>query len=150
MCIKLKILRGVCGSCSQCFVEAWRWMKHLELCDKGTGMLPCRRKQLYLCCGGKLNGEGPQVFVPLFTEQLILRWSWIFCCECLGKPLPILAQQLVGVLFCDVLWLRIASSLLDQCRGRDCIILVWFKVVSVITKIGQITAAEILSRDGNG
>lgn len=67
-----------------------------------------------------------------------------------SAPLPIWAQQLIGVLFCDVLQLRIASSLLDQWRGRDCITPVWFKVMSMITKVGQIMAAEILARDGNG
>lgn len=54
------------------------------------------------------------------------------------------------LLLCDVPWLRIASSLLDQSRGRDGIILVRFKGMSMTTKAGQIRVAEILAGDGNG
>lgn len=54
------------------------------------------------------------------------------------------------LLFCDVPWLRIASSLLDESKERASIILVRFKGMSVITKVGQIRAAEILARDGSG
>lgn len=54
------------------------------------------------------------------------------------------------LLFCDVPWLRIASSLLDQSRERASIVLVRCKGMSMITKVGQIRAAEILGRDGDG
>lgn len=151
MYINLRIPRGRWGSYNQCFMEAWRCLKHLELCDEGAGMLLCRRKELQLGCGGRWNGQGPHILVPLFTEQLILRLSWIFCCESTWVYLSLFClNNSLAMLFCDVLWLRIASSLLDQYRGRDCIILVWFKVMSMITKVGQIMAAEIFARDGNG